>query len=1049
MKRLELLSFLIICHLYCSGQIISVTFTASGSANQIDSIKATNLTVYKSITLPGNATLILFDVTGIPSISDPPQQGVVFPNPFSGRTTFKTHLQKAQTIFLKVLTLTGQTVSQKTSYIQPGDHEFSLSVSKPGIYLVVCTSGEGTAGYKVLCTGKSAANDLIQYVGPSPELSPSAERSGIKTSSASYSLSYTIGHVMHYKCYSGIFTTIITDSPESSKDYKVEFAACSDNDDKNYSIVRIGNQTWMAENLSWLPAVSPALSVSQTAPLYYVNGYQGIDAGAAKATDNYMYYGVLYNWAAAVGACPSGWHLPGDSEWKTLEICVGMNPPEADSSGWRISGSIDRKLKSQSWWRLFPYNPYYPGDNSSGFNAKPGGFLGKYNNWYFDPTTFTGSFWTGSESDTSHAWCRKMEYCLEGMLRSKNYTKEYGMSVRCIKDYNGNSAPVAGLALNTLTGTPDTVFMFDATGCSDAETDISDLVVRWDWNGDGTWDTDYDKTKMRSHQFPLHGRYFIIMEVKDEDGFTDSESILVTVGEGIFTDNRDGSSYAYKTIGNQTWMIQNLAFLESVSPSSLGSESQPYSYVHGYEGTDVGTARASLNYYYYGALYNWEAAKNICPAGWHLPTDAEWKVLTDYVAANAAGKTGKPLASSWGWNFGNINGSIGKDQGSNNQSRFSALPGGYRSDRGARGLLTDAAFWSSTRYDLSLAWDLGLGADSSRASRNTMLKWNGYSVRCLKGSANPVAGFIHNPPTGIPSTVFRFDASGSADSETAAGDLEVRWDWEADGTWDTGYSKTKTISRQFVTAGNHTVILEVRDADLLTNQERQIITVVDGMFTDSRDSHEYVYKTIGTQTWMAENLAYLPQVNPPSAGAAWHDKYYYVYGYEGTSVGEAKQTEMYEKYGVLYNWVASLNDQGDSYEVPSGVQGVCPPGWHLPSNPEWKILTEYLNKNHYPARDLASTSGWSLYVSAYDGIGKNETTNNKTGFSIYPAGRRSPGGYFENFGYETIFWSTTGTNQEGHIGVYHFRLKWNISGIDYGPYWDYIDAGFPVRCLRD
>lgn len=119
-------------------------------------------------------------------------------------------------------------------------------------------------------------------------------------------------------------------------------------------------------------------------------------------------------------------------------------------------------------------------------------------------------------------------------------------------------------------------------------------------------------------------------------------------------------------------------------------------------------------------------------------------------------------------------------------------------------------------------------------------------------------------------------------------------------------------------------------------------------FTDARDGHVYKFVTIGTQSWMAENLAYLPQINVPatSVPVANKDPQYFVLNYEGTDLAAAKQTKEYKKYGVLYNWYAAMgeaNAAGASADaVPSGVQGACPAGWHLPSKAEWKILENFV-----------------------------------------------------------------------------------------------------------
>jgi len=75
---------------------------------------------------------------------------------------------------------------------------------------------------------------------------------------------------------------------------------------------------------------------------------------------------------------------------------------------------------------------------------------------------------------------------------------------------------------------------------------------------------------------------------------------------------------------------------------------------------------------------------------------------------------------------------------------------------------------------------------------------------------------------------------------------------------------------------------------------------------DNRDENQYETLLIGDQCWIADNLAWLPEVSPSSQGSET-DPIYYVYGYEGTNITEAKATENYQSYGVLYNWPASIN----------------------------------------------------------------------------------------------------------------------------------------------
>ena len=130
--------------------------------------------------------------------------------------------------------------------------------------------------------------------------------------------------------------------------------------------------------------------------------------------------------------------------------------------------------------------------------------------------------------------------------------------------------------------------------------------------------------------------------------------------------------------------------------------------------------------------------------------------------------------------------------------------------------------------------------------------------------------------------------------------------------------------------------------DCLDAQSMQDKTFICGnLFNDFRDNNIYRTVKISSQCWMAENLAYLPSVSPSSTGSDI-TPYYYVYDYQGTDVSVAKTSTNYQTYGVLYNWPAVMNGESSSTSVPSGVQGICPSGWHLPSDGEWTVLTNYL-----------------------------------------------------------------------------------------------------------
>jgi len=137
------------------------------------------------------------------------------------------------------------------------------------------------------------------------------------------------------------------------------------------------------------------------------------------------------------------------------------------------------------------------------------------------------------------------------------------------------------------------------------------------------------------------------------------------------------------------------------------------------------------------------------------------------------------------------------------------------------------------------------------------------------------------------------------------------------------------------------------------------------------------------------------------------------------------------------SWTAAMNEATSSTANPSGVQGVCPTGWHLPSDVEWTELTDYLGGESVAGGKLkeAGTTHW---------LNPNEGATNESGFTALPGGSRSFNGPFVNLGYGCNWWSAT----EFVAGnAYSRNMLYTLSGV----YRDFSNEefGFSVRCLKD
>ena len=205
-----------------------------------------------------------------------------------------------------------------------------------------------------------------------------------------------------------------------------------------------------------------------------------------------------------------------------------------------------------------------------------------------------------------------------------------------------------------------------------------------------------------------------------------------------YVDPRDGYAYNTVEIGTQCWMAENLAYLPSVSVSTDGNNTDAFYYVQGYQGTDVQVAKATSNYQEFGVLYNWVAAQAACPAGWHTPSDDEYKVLegnadSQYPAGDPEWDNpdyrgldvGANLKTTSGWNSGG-NGT--------DLYGFSSKPAGGRAPEGSfYGIGTGTRLWTSSVGTANeYGWYRILYYDKTTSYRANWYKGYGFSVRCVK-----------------------------------------------------------------------------------------------------------------------------------------------------------------------------------------------------------------------------------------------------------------------------------------------------------------------------
>ena len=526
-----------------------------------------------------------------------------------------------------------------------------------------------------------------KYIGSSVRcLKGESPVAGSSSSLAKSSSSYSDGWSWDVPKEARLNPNIKYDSMIDPRDKQVYKVVKIDVPDANYS------QVWMAENLNYADSVkTPSLKGGNWC---YNNEEKNCKVG-----------GRYYSWAAAIdsvalandskeplvcgygkkcgldravqGICPDGWHLPSIYEWGLLSVALGTG------------GVAGEPLKALTGWD-YAGTPDNNGTDLYGFAALPTGRKISATSWQK-----VGSdvyYWSATEYSADQG-----RYLNINNIYTNSYTyqnsKSYGQSVRCVKG-DPSTAPVR----------PSSSSSFDETKSSSSVTSVSSSSV--------------------------------------PEGYVDPSTVVT----GTMTDSRDGQTYKTVKIGNQVWMAENLNYAYTgVLYNNSGYTSDSTSWCF---------SNDPANCIKYGRLYTWAAAmdsvgtwstngkdcgygvqctpiypvRGICPEGWHLPDKAEWNTL--FTAVGGASTAGKMLSSTISWS--SVPGGWVRDGYGTDAYSFSALPAGLRDATGYNNVGYHAYFWSSSEYNSSRTYIVGLDDEFDKADLYGSGKDYGYSVRCVK-----------------------------------------------------------------------------------------------------------------------------------------------------------------------------------------------------------------------------------------------------------------------------------------------------------------------------
>jgi len=745
-----------------------------------------------------------------------------------------------------------------------------------------------------------------------------------------------------------------------------------------YPTVQIGDQCWMAKNLNigTLLAGSQNMADDGVISKYCYNNLES----------NCDSLGGLYQWnemmqyvstPGARGICPENWHLPADGDWCALEQALDSTV-SCNITGMR---GIDAGTSLKQ-------------GGASGFEALMAGF--RSSTGYFSSIGGATRFWSSS-LELTNAWYRYLSASSAQAGRDSQSIYS-GYSVRCMF-YTTNTPPHVPANPSPPDGAVNQSLVTPITWtCMDPEYDpLTYDVYFGNSNPPPQVVSGQTQTLYQPDTLDYYTTYYWKIVAHDDCGHATEGPLwsFTTVMGSVWQcgypleDPRDGQIYSTVLIGNQCWMAENLNTGTMIQGSEWAHENgilEKYCYNNSEAFCDT-----------YGALYDWlemmdydyttPGTPGICPpvAGWHLPRDEEWcvleQILDPTITCNSTGLRG-------------TDGGTRLKQGGS--SGFEALLGGYRTFLSPyfSGMGTEGRFWTSTmgndpmyRYVYQSSPKLGRGA---------LNQVYGLSVRCMTYNTNTPPYQPSNP----------FPSNGATDQSINSNLYWTCSDPEYDILTYDVFLGTSNPPPQ-VSAGQAAKSYDPGTLSYGTTYYWKIVAydshglssegsvwsfsvvpptgwACDLPFIDARDGQTYQTVLIATQCWMADNLNIGTMI--PGAGNMISNGVIEKYCYNDLP-GNC------DTYGGLYQWNEAMQ-----YSFTPGVQGICPSGWHFPTDTEWCTLEQTVDPGI-----ICDNTSWR----GTDG-GTKLKQGGSSGFEALMGGGRSTSSpYFGELTTSGSFWTSS------------------------------------------
>ncbi len=390
-----------------------------------------------------------------------------------------------------------------------------------------------------------------------------------------------------------------------------------------------------------------------------------------------------------------------------------------------------------------------------------------------------------------------------------------------------NAPPTADFTWSPSTGTNQTTFNFTAS-VSDDHDSPSAIQVRWDWQGDGVWDTTWSTTKTAQHRYSTAGNKTVVLQAMDSGGLTTAKNHIVTVSASPPPPPPPNApptaDFTWTPTSGDTTTV--FTFTAQVSDDHDSASSIQVRWDWTGDGTwDTGWSTTKTATHTFSTAGNYGVVVQAIDSGGLTASATHTVTVT---APPPPPPNASPTVDfSWTPTSGDTSTVFTfTAQATDDHDSASAIQ--VRWDWTGDGTWDTA--WSTTKtatHTFASAGNYAVVVQAMDSGGLTASQSHSVSVSAPPPpppNAPPSVDFSSTPTAGDTSTVFTFTAQVSDDHDSSSS-IQVRWDWNADGTWDTGWSTTKTATHTFATAGDYSVVAQAMDSGGLTANANHTVTV--------------------------------------------------------------------------------------------------------------------------------------------------------------------------------------------------------------------------------